>query len=91
MTPPPDPLEKSGDGMTNLETLRGRLLALRRQTLSLLAARPEDESLDVGLLAIVANVQNTLVAVEAEMKADGLRVWRMASLRDIGDTSTGKP
>ena len=76
--------------MTNLESLCDRLLSLRRQTLSLLASRPEDESLDAGLLAIVANVQTALVAVEETMKADGLRTWRMASLSDIGDTSTGK-
>ncbi len=58
--------------MTNLEPLHGRLLTLRRQTLSLLAARPEDESLDAGLLAIVANVQTALVAIEETIKADGL-------------------
>ena len=91
MTPPPVPLEKSGHGMTNLEPLRDRLLSLRRQNLSLLAARSEDESLDAGLLAVVANVQTTLVAVEEAMKADGLRTWRMASLSDLGNTSTGKP
>ena len=77
--------------MTNLEPLRDRLLSLRRQNLSLLAARSEDESLDAGLLAVVANVQTTLVAVEEAMKADGLRTWRMASLSDLGNTSTGKP
>ena len=57
--------------MTNLEPLRDRLLVLRRQTLLLLAERSEGENLDAGLLAITANVQTTLVAVEAEMKAGG--------------------
>ncbi len=44
--------EQAVNEMTNLKTLRNRLLSLRRQTLSLLASRPEDESLDAGLLAI---------------------------------------
>ncbi len=57
--------------MTNLEPLRDRLLSLRRQTLSLLASRPEDESLDAGLLAIVANVQIALVAIEEAIETDG--------------------
>ena len=68
--------------MANLEPLRDRLLSLRRQTLSLLASRPEDESLDAGLMAIVANVQTTLVAVEETMKGDGLS--------DLESTLTGK-
>ncbi len=65
--------------MTNLEPLRERLLSLRRQTLSLLASRSEDESLDAGLLAIVANVQTALVAIEEVIEADGL-----------GNSATGK-
>ena len=69
---PPDPLEKWRDRMTNLVPLRNRLLSLRRQTLSLLASRPEGENLDAGLLAIVANVQTALVAIEETIKADGL-------------------
>ena len=69
--------------MANLEPLRDRLLSLRRQTLSLLASRPEDESLDAGLMAIVANVQTALVAVEETMKGAGLS--------DLEDTPTGKP
>ncbi len=58
--------------MTNLEPLRDRLLVLRRQTLLLLAERSEGENLDAGLLAIAANVQTALAAVEETMKADGL-------------------
>ncbi len=57
--------------MTNLEPLRDRLLVLRRQTLLLLAERPEGENLDAGLLAIVANVQTALAAVEVVIEADG--------------------
>ncbi len=58
--------------MTNLEPLRDRLLILRRQTLLLLAERSEGENLDAGLLAIAANVQTALVAVEQTIEADGL-------------------
>ncbi len=58
--------------MTNLEPLRDRLLVLRRQTLLLLAERSEGENLDAGLLAIAANVQTALAAVEETIKADGL-------------------
>ena len=76
--------------MTDFAPLFDRLVALRRRTLVALAEQPEDGSLDAGLLAIVANVQTALVAVEETMKADGLRAWRVASLSDIGDTSTGK-
>ena len=50
--------------MTNLEPLRDRFLVLRRQTLLLLAKRSEGENLDAGLLAIAANVQTALAAVE---------------------------
>ncbi len=50
--------------MTDFAPLRARLLALRRQTLVTLAGQPEDGSLDAGLLALVANVQTVLVAVE---------------------------
>ncbi len=57
--------------MTNLEPLRDRLLILRRQTLLLLAERSEGENLDAGLLAIAANVQTALVAVEVVIEADG--------------------
>ena len=77
--------------MTDFAPLFDRLVALRRRTLVALAEQPEDGSLDAGLLAIVANVQTTLVAVEETMKGDGLRRWRMASLSDLGDTPTGKP
>lgn len=69
--------------MTNLEPLRDRLLSLRRQTLSLLASRPEGGNLDAGLLVTVANVQTALVAVEETMKGD--------DLSDLGDPPTGKP
>ncbi len=50
--------------MTDFAPLRARLAALRRQTLIMLAERPEDDSLDAGLLALVANVQTALAAVE---------------------------
>ena len=56
--------------MTNLEPLRERLLVLRRQTLLLLAERSEGENLDAGLLAITANVQTVLAAVEVVIEAD---------------------
>ncbi len=49
---------------TDLAPLRDRLVALRLQTLVTLAAQPADGSLDAGLLALVANVQGALVAVE---------------------------
>ena len=55
--------------MTDFAHLRARLVTLRRQTLVTLAERPEDESLDAGLLALLANAQATLVAVE-EMIAE---------------------
>ena len=58
--------------MTSLAPLRDRLLVLRRQTLLLLAERPEEGKLDAGLLAMVANVQITIAAVEETIKADGL-------------------
>ena len=57
--------------MTNLEPLRDRLLVFRRQTLLLLAERSEGENLDAGLLAIAANVQTALAAVEVVIEADG--------------------
>ena len=44
--------------------LRARLVALRLQTLAALAEQPDDGSLDAGLLALVANVQAALVAVD---------------------------
>ena len=49
---------------TDLAPLRDRLSTLRRQTLVTLAEQPEDGSIDAGLLALVANVQTVLVAVE---------------------------
>ena len=55
--------------MTDFLPLRDRLVTLRRQTLVTLAAQPGDGSLDAGLLALVANVQATLAAVE-EMIAE---------------------
>ena len=57
--------------MANLEPLRDRLLSLRRQTLSLLASRPEGGNLDAGLLVMVANVQTALVAVEEAIEVAG--------------------
>ena len=59
--------------MTNLTPLRDRLLVLRRQTLLLLAERSEGENLDAGLLAIAANVQTALVAID-EIIAERPRV-----------------
>ena len=56
--------------MVNLVPLRGRLLVLRRQALLLLAEQPEDGNLDAGLLALVANVQIALVAVEEMTEAE---------------------
>ena len=44
--------------------LRDRLAALRRQVLVTLAEQPEDGALDAGLIALVANIQTALVAVE---------------------------
>ncbi len=58
--------------MTDFAPLFDRLVALRRRTLVALAEQPEDGSLDAGFLAIVANVQIALVAVEETIKADGL-------------------
>ena len=50
--------------------LRDRLVALRRRTLVALAEQPEDGSLDAGLLALVANVQSVLVAIEEMTEAE---------------------
>ncbi len=49
---------------TDFAPLRGRLVALRLQTLVMMAEQPEDGPLDAGLLALVANVQTALVAIE---------------------------
>ncbi len=57
--------------MTNPKPLRDRLLVLRRQTLLLLAERSEGENLDAGLLAIAANTQIALAAVEEAIETDG--------------------
>ena len=50
--------------MTDFAPLFDRLVALRRRTLVALAEQPEDGSLDAGLLALVANIQSVLVAIE---------------------------
>ena len=55
--------------MTDFAPLRDRLVALRRRTLVKLAEQPEDGSIDAGLLALVANVQTALVAID-EMIAE---------------------
>ncbi len=55
--------------MTDFAHLRDRLVALRRQTLIMLAERPEDESLDAGLLTLAAHTQTALAAVD-EMIAE---------------------
>ena len=49
---------------TDFAPLRGRLVALRLQTLVMMAEQPEDGPLDAGLLALVANVQTALVVVD---------------------------
>ena len=56
--------------MTDFVPLRDRLSALRRQVLVTLAEQPEDGSLDAGLLALVANIQTALVAVEEMTEAE---------------------
>ena len=50
--------------LADLAPLRDRLSALRHRTLITLAEQPDDGSIDAGLLALVANVQATLAAVE---------------------------
>ncbi len=50
--------------MTDFAPLSDRLVALRHQTLVALAEQPKDGSIDAGLLALVANVQTALVAIE---------------------------
>jgi hypothetical protein len=50
--------------MTDFAPLRDRLSALRRQTLIMLAEQPEDGPFDAGLIALVANVQSALAAVD---------------------------
>ena len=55
--------------MTDFAPLRDRLSALRRRTLAALAKQPDDGSLDAGLLALVANVQAALVAVDETIAA----------------------
>ena len=47
-----------------------RLVALRCRMLVALAEQPEDGSLDAGLLALVANVQSVLVAIEEMTEAE---------------------
>ena len=46
--------------------LRDKLLGLRCRTLSLLAERSGDVLTDAGLLALIANVQITLTALDEE-------------------------
>ncbi len=50
--------------MTDFAPLRDRLSALRLRTIVKLAEQTDDGSLDAGLLALVANVQAVLVAIE---------------------------
>ncbi len=52
--------------MTDLAPLREKLISLRRRTLALLAERSEDTLTDAGLLALVADVQITLTALDEE-------------------------
>ena len=50
--------------MTDFAPLRDRLSALRLRTIVKLAEQTDDGSIDAGLLALVANIQTTLVAIE---------------------------
>ena len=59
--------------VTDFAPLRDRLSALRYRVLVTLAEQPEDGSIDAGLLALVANVQAALVAVD-EMIAERPRL-----------------
>ncbi len=52
--------------MIDFAPLREKLISLRRKTLALLAERSEDTLTDAGLLALVANVQITLTALDEE-------------------------
>ena len=52
--------------MTDLTLLREKLISLRRKTLALLAERSEDTLTDAGLLALVADAQTTLTALDEE-------------------------
>ena len=52
--------------MTDFTALRDQLLDLRRKTLVLLAERVTDHGVEAGLLALVANVQATLAAIDEE-------------------------
>ena len=59
--------------MTDFAPLRDRLMAFRFRTLVTLAERPDDGSLDAGLLALVGNIQAALVAIEEMIEAE--RPW----------------
>ena len=52
--------------MADLAPLRDQLIRLRRKTLALLAERSENEVVDAGLLALVADIQGTLAALDEE-------------------------
>ncbi len=52
--------------MIDLTLLREKLISLRCKTLALLAERSEDTLTDAGLLALVADVQITLTALDEE-------------------------
>ena len=52
--------------MTVLSPLRDQLLGLRRRTLAVLAGRSVDEMVDAGLVALVADVQAALAAIDEE-------------------------
>ncbi len=58
--------------MTDFTPLRNRLSALRHRVLVTLAEHSEDGALDAGLIALVANIQTALAAVEETTKPDGL-------------------
>ncbi len=56
--------------MTGFAPLFDRLVALRRPTLVTLAEQPDDGPIDAGLLALVANVQAALAAVEEMIETE---------------------
>ena len=54
----------------DFERLRVHLLTLRRKALSMLAERSGDHVADIGLVAMAADVQMCLMALDEERKAN---------------------
>ena len=77
---------------TDFAPLRDRLAALRRQILEALAEQPDDGSIDAGLLALVANVQAALVAVEAliETERPGPHLGQDGRVEKAGASCSGQ-